>query len=98
MVYVTGDLLGAALRGDVLCVCELGATALAGKAQQVVGYDRYRTTGTSLPWRIGGGVHHNLTDDSPAVVVRVAAGDEEAGEGFGNSGRSGFGRVSVEMA
>ena len=92
---MTGDLLGTALRRDVLCRLELGATALTGKAQQVVGYDRHRATGTSLPRRIGSRVHHNLTDDSPAVVVRVAAGDEEARECLGNSGRSRLGPVTV---
>jgi len=48
-----GDLLGAALRRDVLCLRQLGATALTGEVEEVIGYDGHRAAGTSLPRRIG---------------------------------------------
>jgi len=42
LIDVRGDLLGAALCGDVLCLYELGATAVAPEPDQIVGDQRYR--------------------------------------------------------
>jgi hypothetical protein len=61
----------------VLYLRQLGATAPTGEAEKVLGHDRHRPAGTSLPRRIGSRVDHNLTNDSPAIVVRVAARNEE---------------------
>ena len=36
----------------------------------------------AFPGRVGGGVHDDLTHDAPAGVMGLAAGDEEAREGF----------------
>jgi hypothetical protein len=98
LIDVAGDLLGPSLRGDVLSASERRAAALLGQAQQVVGDERYGPSGAFLPRRVGGRVDHDLADDSPARVMRVAAGDEKARQRLGDASRSGFGGVVVEMA
>src|ERR1700731_3906789 len=92
-----GDLLGPALRGDVLRSNELRATTPARKAQQVFGYHRYRPAGTLLPRRIGCRVDDNLTNDAPTIVVRVAPRDEKSSKRLGNLDCLGLGRVTIEM-
>src|SRR3981189_3615410 len=45
LIDVTGDLLRAALGGEVLGAGELRAATLAGKAQQITGYERHCPAG-----------------------------------------------------
>lgn len=92
-----GDLLGAALGGDVLGTRQRRAPLAAGEGHQVVGDQPHGSPRAFLPGRIGGGVHDNLTDDPPAGVVRVAASDEKPGQRLGDSGRAWLGTVAVEM-
>jgi hypothetical protein len=94
---MTGDLFGAALGGDVLGARELGANALTGKAQQVTGYERYRAARAFLPRRVGGRIHHDLTDDSPAGVMGVAASDEKPCKRLGDTRCPGLGGVAIQM-
>ena len=54
LVNVTGNLLGAALGGDVLDAYELRAAALTGKAQQVVSHGCHCPARAFLPRRVGG--------------------------------------------
>ena len=54
LIDMTCDLLGAALGGDVLGARELRAATLTRKAQQVIGYERYRPARALLPRRVGG--------------------------------------------
>ena len=98
LIDVTGDLLRAALGGDVLGARELRAAAGSGEVQQVTGYERHCPAGTLLPRSVGGRIHHDLTNDSPACMMRVAASDEKARERVGNGGCPRLGSVAVEMA
>lgn len=98
MIDVRGDLLGSAPCSDVLGAGELVAAAVARHAQQVAGHKWYRSAGTFLPRRVSGGIHDDLANDSPALVVRVASRDEEAGECVGNAVGSGLGRVTVQVS
>jgi hypothetical protein len=97
LIDVTGDLFGAPLGGDVLGARELGANTLTGKAQQVTGDERYCAARAFLPRRVGGGIHDDLADDSPAGVMGVAASDEKPCERLGDTRCSGLGRVAIQM-
>lgn len=77
---------------------ELCAATLTGKVQQITGYERHCPAGTLLPRCVGGRIHHDLTNDSPARMMGVAASDEKARERLGNGGCPRLGSVAVEMA
>jgi hypothetical protein len=98
LIDVTGDLLRAALGSDVLGAPERRATTLTGQVQQITSDERHCPAGTLLPWRVGGRIHHDLTNDTPARVMGVAASDEEARERLGNGYCPRLGSVAVEMA
>lgn len=98
MIDVHGDLLGAALGGDVLGTRQRSAPVVAGEVHQVVGDQPHSSPRAFLPRCIGRGVHDNLTHDPPAGVVGVAAGDEKPGQSLGDSGRSRLGAMAVEMS
>lgn len=98
LIDVTSDLLRAALGGDVLGARELRAATRSGKVQQIGGYERHCPAGTLLPRSVGGRIHHDLTNDSPARMMRVAPSDEKARERLGNGGCPRLGAVTVEMA
>jgi hypothetical protein len=97
LIDVTGDLLRAALGGDVLGACELRAATLSGKVQQITGNERHCPAGTLPPRSVGGRIHHDLTNDSPARMMGVAASDEKARERLGNGGCPRLGSVGVKM-
>jgi hypothetical protein len=98
VVNVTSDLFGAPLGSDVLSPRQLRAPTVAGEADQVLGHHRHGPPRALLPRRIGRRVDHNLTHDSPARVMRIAASYEKARERLCNSDRSGLGSVAVEMS
>jgi hypothetical protein len=95
---VAGDLLRAALGGDVLGAGERGAPALVGQVAQVLGDERDGAARAPLPRRVGGGVDDDLADDAPPGVARLAAADEEARERLGDEVRVGLGAVGIEVA
>ena len=79
------DLFGASLGGDVLCLCELCTSAVTRKGDQVPGHHRHRSAGALLPGSVRGGVDHDLPHGTPAGMVGVAAGDQEARQGIGHA-------------
>ena len=79
------DLFGAPLGGDVLGVRQLRPPAVAGKRNQILGDDSYRAPRALLPRRVGRRVDHNLTDDSPTSVMRVATRDKKPRQRVGQS-------------
>ncbi len=91
------DLLSPAPRCNVLRAHESSSTALAGKSQQIIGHNRDRPAGTFLPRRVGRRIHHDLTNDSPAVVVGVAARDKKTSKRFGDLLGSRLGCVPIEV-
>jgi hypothetical protein len=97
LIDVTGDLLRAALGGDVLGARELRAATRSGKVQQITGNERHCPAGTLLPRSVGSRIHHDLTNDSPARMMRVAASNEKARERLGNGGCPRLGSVAVKM-
>jgi hypothetical protein len=54
LIDMTGNLLDAASRGDVLGACELRAATLTRKAQQVLGDEWHRSARAFLPRCVGG--------------------------------------------
>ncbi len=69
MVYVSGDLLGPALCGDVLGASQRRASALSGQVQQVLGDQRDRAPCALLPWGVGRRLDDHLAHHAPARVV-----------------------------
>ncbi len=98
MIDVTGDLLGAAARSDVLGAHERRASGLSGERDQVVGDQRHRSPRASLPRRVGGRIHDHLADHPPARVVGIAPRDEKSCERLCHPERPWLGAVAVEMA
>jgi hypothetical protein len=82
----------------MLCARQLRPATVAGEAEQVPRYERHRPPRTSLPGGVGRRVHDNLTHDSPARVVRIAAGDQKSRQRLGHPVRTGLGPVPVEMS
>jgi hypothetical protein len=79
LVNVNGDLLGAALGGDVLGAGERRPAMVAGKPEEIFGHQRYRAPRAPLPRRVSRRIDDNLAHDPPTSVVRIAAGNEEPG-------------------
>ena len=98
LINVGGDLFGATLGGDVLGASQLGSPGIAGKRDQILGDDWYGSARTLGPWRVGGRVDNNLTDDPPAGVVGITACDQESCQRVGDALGSGLKRVSVQMS
>jgi hypothetical protein len=97
LIYVNSDLFGAPLGGDVLGVGQLRPPTVASECDEILGHHRYRASRTLLPRRVGRRVDDNLTDDSPASVMRVTTRNEKPRERVGHSMGSGLGCVDVEM-
>ncbi len=97
LIDVNGDLLGAALRRDVLRACELGATAVAPKLDQIVCHQRHRPARTLLPRRVGSRVDHDLTHNPPTRVMRIAPRNQKASERLRHPERLRLGAMTVQM-
>jgi hypothetical protein len=95
---VNGDLLGAALGSDVLCACQRRASAVAGEGDEVLGDEWYGAPRALLPRRVGRRVDDNLTDDTPARMMGVTAGDEKPRQRLGDPGGARLGSMAVEMS
>jgi hypothetical protein len=98
LVNVNGDLLGAALGGDMLGACQRRPTAIAGKPEEILRYERDRAPRAPLPRRVSRRIDDNLTHDSPTGMVRIATRDEEPGQRLGYPESSGLGTVTVEVS
>ena len=98
MINVTGDLFGATLSGDVLSACQLRSATVAREADQVLRYQWHRPPRAFLPGGVGRRVHHDLTHDAPARMVRIAARDKKSRERLCHPVRPGLGPVAVEMS
>jgi hypothetical protein len=97
LINVNGDLLGAALSGDMLGACQRRPPTLAGKPDEILRYQRYRAPRAPLPRRVSGRIDDNLTHDSPASMVRIATRNEKPGQRLGHPQSSGLGPVTVEV-
>jgi hypothetical protein len=97
LIDVNGDLLGAALGSDVLCARQRRASAVAGEGDEILGDEWYGAPRALLPRRVGRRVNDNLTDDPPARVMGVTAGDEKPRQRLGDPGRARLGAMAVEM-
>jgi hypothetical protein len=98
LIHVGSDLLDPPPGGEVLSMSQLHPTRVACKRHEITGNDRYRAPRALLPRRIGGRVDDDLTDDSPAGVVRITARDEKPRERIRHALGSRIGRVAVQMA
>jgi hypothetical protein len=91
LIYVKRDLFGAPLGGDVLSMGQPRPPTVAAKRDEILGDHRYRPSRALLPWRVGRRVDDNLTDDSPAGVMRVAPRNKKPRERIGHPMGSGLG-------
>lgn len=94
---MNGDLFDATLGGDVLSAHELGAATVTGKADEILGYQRHRTSRALLPGSVGRRVDNDLADHAPTRVVRIATCNEKPSERLRHPLRFGFGPVTVEV-
>ena len=90
MINVNGNLLGTTLSGDVLSSHQLRSATVAREADQVLGYQRHGPPRALLPRGVCRGVHDDLTHDSPAHMVRIAARYEKPCERFCHPDRPGL--------
>lgn len=90
MVNVDGDLLSAALGGDMLGAGQRCPATVGGKPEEIFRHERYRAPRAPLPRRVSRRIHDNLTHDSPTTMVRIAARNEEPGQRLGYAHSSGF--------
>jgi hypothetical protein len=97
MINMNGDLLSPALGGDMLSAHQLRASAVASKADEVLGHKRHGTARALFPGRVGRRVDDDLTDDSPARVVGIATRDEKPRERLCDAQRSRLGPVAIQM-
>jgi len=98
MVEMPGDLLGAAARGEMLGAVQRRPALFGGELEKVLRDERDGAACAAFPGCVGGGVHDDLTHDAPAGVMGLAAGDEEAREGFCQDRSVRFVAARVEMA
>jgi hypothetical protein len=97
LINVNGDLLGAALGGNMLGAGQRRPAAVAGELEEILRYQRYRPSRALLPRRVSWRIDDHLTDDSPAGMVRIATRHEEAGQRLGYSLSSGLGPMTVQV-
>ncbi len=95
---MTGDLFGATLSRYMLSARQLRSATVAREADQVLSYERHRPPRAFLPRGVGRGVHNDLTHDSPAGMVRIAARDKKSRERLCHAVRARLGPVPVEMS
>ena len=98
MINVTGDLFGTTLSVYMLSARQLRSATVARETDQVLSYQRNRPPRAFLPWGVGRRVYDDLTHDSPARMVRIAACDQKSRERLCHSVRPGLGPVAVEMS
>jgi hypothetical protein len=97
LIDMHGDLLGAALSGEMLGARQRRPAGLPGQPNEIIGDQRYRAPRASLPGRISHRINHDLTHHSPPRVVRVATGYEKSSERVRHSRRFWLGSMLVEM-
>ena len=95
---MNGDLFGTTLGRYVLSARQLSSATVAREADQVLSYQRHGPPRALLPRCVGRRVHNHLTYDSPACMMRIAAGYKESRERLCHPDRSGLGPVAVEMS
>jgi hypothetical protein len=97
LIYVGGDLLSSALRGDVLGLRQPGSPGGSGKGEEIVGDHRHGASCALLPGRISSRIDDHLADDAPAGVMRIATRDKKPRERVGNPLGVWLGCVAIEM-
>jgi hypothetical protein len=98
LINVTGDLFGATLSGYMLSARQLRSATVAREADQVLSYQRHRPPRTFLPWGVGCRVHNDLSNGSPARMVRITSRDKKSRERLCHPVRPRFGPVAVEVS
>ncbi len=94
---MNGDLLGAALGGDMLGAYQRRPATIARKPHEILRYQRYRAPRAPLPRRVGCRIDDNLSNDSPTSMVRIATRNEEPGQRLSHPQSSGLGTVPVQV-
>jgi hypothetical protein len=92
---VNGDLLGAALGGDMLSAHQRRPATVTGKPDKIVRYQGDRAPRAPLPRRISRGINDNLPDHSPTGMARIATRNEKPRQRVGHQRSFGLGSVIV---
>jgi acetyl esterase len=97
LINVNGDLLGAALSGDMLGARQRRAPTVAGEPDEILRYERYRAPRALFPRRVSRRIDDDLTHDSPPSMVRIATRNQKPGQRLGHPQSSGLGPVTVQV-
>jgi hypothetical protein len=95
LINVNGDLLGAALGGDMLGARQRRPATLTGKPDKIVRNERYRAPRAPLPGRVRRRVDDNLAHHSPTSMARIATRNKKPGQCIGHQRSSRLGSVIV---
>lgn len=94
---MNGDLLSAALGGDMLGARQRRSATLTGKPNKIVRYLHYRAPGAPLPGCVSRRINDNLSYHSPTSMARIATRNEKTGQRIGHHRRSRLGSVIVQV-
>jgi hypothetical protein len=97
LINVAGDLLNAALGGDMLGAHQRRPAMVAGQSDEILRYQRNRAPRAPLPRRVGGRFDDNLTHDSPASMVRIATRNQKPRQRLGHTLGSWLRPVTVQV-
>ncbi len=94
---MNGDLLGAALGGDMLGARQRRPATVTGKPDKIVRHQWYRAPRAPLPGRVSRRINDNLAYHSPTSMARIATGNEKPGQRIGQHRSSSLGSVIVQV-
>jgi hypothetical protein len=97
LVNVSGDLLGAALGGDMLGARQRRPAGITGKSDEIPRHQRYRAPRAPFPGCVSRRINDNLAYHPPTSVARIATGDEKPGQRVSHAHSSRLRAVSVKV-
>ena len=94
---MNGDLLGAALGGDMLGARQRRPATVTGKPDKIVRHQGHGAPRALLPGRVGRGINDNLADHLPTSMARIATRNEKPRQRIGHHRSFGLGSVIVQV-
>jgi hypothetical protein len=95
---VNGDLLCAALGGDMLGARQRRPAMVTGEPDEVIRYQWYRAPRAPFPGRVSRRINDDLTYHSPTSMVRVTTRDEKPGQRVGHGHSLKLRPVSIQVS
>jgi hypothetical protein len=92
---MNGDLLDAALGGDMLGARQRRPATVTGKPDKIARNERYRAPRAPLPGRVSRRIDDNLAHHSPTSMARITTRNEKPRQCIGDYRSSRLGSVIV---